>query len=151
MGSNWWCGTVRDDRAQMMLLTAIILLLGFVALAGMVARVAQVPQETLREQRGPAVLEMTALARSLEDIMERLAEGEDKVPDYLDNVTAVLGHVRLVEASRGYQFRVLDDPPGCNDVSGDAVITVTVALSDGRTDLEVTTTYTFAGLPCVPP
>src|SRR5437868_1535940 len=42
----WWCGPLADDEGQMMLLGAVVLVVGFLILTGITARVSQIAQET---------------------------------------------------------------------------------------------------------
>lgn len=93
----------------MMMLAAVVLVVGFIALAGMIARVGELGTQTGREQQRALLLEVGPMKEGLDDAMARLlteaghstATEEGKVR-YEAAIEGVLAHMRLLEASRGF-------------------------------------------------
>ncbi len=90
----------RDDRAAMMMLIAIILLIGFVALAGMVARVAQIPEQSALERQDLFLDEAARVASAVQEAIG-IAQSD---PDPVAVLNGTLSHLQHVEAGRGYVF-----------------------------------------------
>ena len=67
-------GLRRDDAGQMMMLSAVLLLIGFVALAGMVARVNQLGTQTTTESRKSVLAESGPLQDALDGGLSALAK-----------------------------------------------------------------------------
>jgi hypothetical protein len=63
----------KDDRGQMMMLSAVVLLVGFLALTGMVARVNQLGTQTGTEARQAVLDEAGPLQRSIDNGLARLS------------------------------------------------------------------------------
>lgn len=103
-----------DERGQMMLLAAIVLLIAFVSLAVMVARVTLVANETTRDSHGPFLREARAVASAV-----GMIQGETTAYaaflDYIEDLQAF-------EAQRGFLLSW-----EC-DAGGDDVF----RLTDGR-------------------
>lgn len=148
----------RGDAAQMMLLTAFILLIGFVALAGMVARVSQLADETGQESRRGTVLEVTAMVEGIEVSLERLGDvyppgAAADTQIYLDATTDAMTHLDELQSARGFRFQVLD--VGCADEAADprpigtsfpadtndGLVWVTVSLSRGDMQMAATVVH----------
>ena len=136
-----------------MLLTAVILLFGFAALAGMVARVAQLSDETVQESRRPTFLEAEAATKGLAHAMERLelyldpATAGDAV-DYVAGVDDAVAHMAQIEAGRGFRFEAT--AATCDDSSGDAVVEVSFTLSRSDAYVAISVAHTLVGVPCTP-
>ncbi|HUR62055.1 MAG TPA: hypothetical protein VM286_06795 [Candidatus Thermoplasmatota archaeon] len=129
-----------DASAQMMLLTAIVLLIGFIALAGMVSRVSLLTQQAGREQDRPLLREVEPLQRGLNAALDPAASGKGLGSMGLTPGTAawdagvqgVLQHVRQLEAERGFIARWTLECDGGLTSNGFATFTI----SDG--ELKVT-------------
>lgn len=151
MGFNWWCGSVRDDRAQMMLLTAVILLIGFVALAGMVARVSQLPQETVQESRDPVFAQIENIAEGMGNLIVEANATHNLALDPVDTKAMLDNGIVYFEQllrARGYVSQWED--PACVDAAGDAEVTLAVTLHRGPTaaSFSVTEIIPAAGASC---
>ncbi|HEX2065941.1 MAG TPA: hypothetical protein VHI93_03930 [Candidatus Thermoplasmatota archaeon] len=124
----------------MMLLTAIVLLLGFIALAGVVSRVSLLAQQAGREQDRPLLREMQPLQKGLSAALDPSPAGKglgsmglaQGTPAYDAAVRGVLEHLRQLEASRGFIARWTLACEGGSAANGYADVT----LSDG--ELQVT-------------
>lgn len=135
----------------MMLLTAFVLVIGFVALSGMVARVAQLPEETRQATDRPIYIESKAVARGIEGMLERINDvtAVDESGDtvnypqaYLDNVNDAAAHMERLESARGFRLKFVDDPPvTCDSGVSPMVVSVTFSLTDVDTRLTFTATY----------
>ncbi len=134
----------------MMLLTAFVLVIDFVALSGMVARATQLPEATQAAADRPIYIEAAAVARGVETLMEDLnslvpvrADGTN-VPAYTQAVADSLEHLVILESARGYRLQ-LDpaNPPGCDDTTtpGQAFVHATFSLADTETTISFTITY----------
>lgn len=148
----------------MMLLTAFVLVIGFVALTGMVARVSQLPEATQVAADRPIYVEGAAVARGVEQIMEDLNNqlplrdpaGDD--PDLLDGedypastvygddfaarVHEALLHLVTLESARGYRLQ-LAGAPVCDDASGTAIVSASFSLADTETSISFTISYSL--------
>lgn len=134
-----------------MLLTAFILVIGFVALSGMVARVNQLPDATRAVADRPIYDEAQAMALGIERVMGDVNEIEwyrdDMIPapptgvDFITPINDAMVHLQLLESSRGFRLQVLSAPT-CTDVAGEAVISMRFALGDTQTRIEFTITHT---------
>lgn len=120
----------------MMLLTAIVLLLGFVALAGMVSRVSLLAQQAGREQDRPLLREVQPLQNGLGAALDPAPSGKGLgslglvagTAAYDAAVRGVLEHLRQLEASRGFIARWTLACDGGDPARGYAELT----LSDGE-------------------
>ncbi len=132
----------------MMLLTAFVLVLGFVALTGMVARVTQLPEATAAAADRPIYIEAAAVARGVEQVMHDTnalipvrANGTN-MPAYTQAVSDALRHMIILESARGYRLQL--DPlnlPGCDDTSGQAIMHASFSLADTETIISFTIRY----------
>ena len=150
----------RDDRAQLMLLTAVILLIGFFALAGMVARVSQLSDETLQERRRSTVVEAQAAVDGLDRALGRLETMDtiDPVAENMANYTAaadlLVNNLGVLERARGFQF-VKHTPLEhgmvlCTQVGTDAIIRVGFDLIRSDTFARLTLSHTIPDAACPP-
>lgn len=97
----------------MMLLTAIVLLIGFIALAGMVSRVSLLAQQAGREQDRPLLREVEPLQKGLNAALDPSATGKGLGSMSLTQGTVayeaaaqgVLEHLRHLLAERGFIAR----------------------------------------------
>jgi hypothetical protein len=165
MAYNWWCGQLRANRsareaqaigsdasAQMMLLTAFVLVIAFVAMTGMIARLAQLPELTRQSADRPIFLEGGALATGVQSALEDLNIIIDPEQDgtgmdtYTTAIDGAMAHLQTLESARGYRLRLEDRAPGlnpwCDDSSGLAVMSVQFALADTRTLISFTISWT---------
>lgn len=141
----------------MMLLTAFVLVIGFVALTGMVARVTQLPEATQSAADRPIYIEASAVARGVEQLMRdtnnlvAVREDGQNMPVYTQAVSDALQHMIILESARGYRLQ-LDplDPPACDDLGPDllpgtgddvAVMSATFSLADTETIISFTIRY----------
>ena len=143
----------------MLLLTSVILLIGFIALSAMVIRVTQLPEETTQDARRPIDLEADAVAEGVRHLMLRMQENPDTDIDatghttYKTAVEASLGTLVDLEKGRGFRFEWVEDPltgdavtcsPG-PDPDHDATVSVTIVLRDLDTRVQLTIEETFLG------
>ncbi len=142
------------DRGQMLLLTSVILLIGFIALSSMVIRVTQLPEETTQESRDPIELEADAVSEGVGDLLARM---HTQVPidpvlgaaDYSTAVEESLNTLVHLEKGRGFRFEWI--PNGIGDAvtctaglnPGEVVVTVTVVLQDLDTRIQLSISETF--------
>lgn len=132
----------------MMILAAVILVIGLVAVAAMVARVGQLAGEAAREQDRPVLRESDPLMAGLALSIARLTDPswgglKSATVAYDDAVAGVLAHSRQLEASRGFQ---LEYSFNCSGASFWAV----VSLSDGDINVQARVT-TQARTTCAAP
>ncbi|MEA3189906.1 MAG: hypothetical protein QOD77_488 [Thermoplasmata archaeon] len=114
---------MRDDGAQLMLLAAVILGLGFLAVTILSAKVAQVPGD-VAAQTGPALgPELAALREGL------CTAFDDATPATATERDALLGHFEQLEAQRGYVAALEDDGGTLPEFR------VRAFLSDGRSSV----------------
>ncbi len=133
-----------------MLLTAFILVIGFVALSGMVARVNQLPDTTRDVADRPIYDEAQAMALGIERVMGDINEIEwyrdDMIPapptgiDFVAPIADAMEHLELLESSRGFRLQVLSAPT-CTDVAGEANISTRFALGNTETRIDFTVTH----------
>lgn len=185
MASNWWCGPLQDDvrrerlriarnlglhrfskseNGQMMLLTAFVLVIGFVALTAMVARLSQLSEGTRQAADRPIYIEAEAVAKGVQSGMEELnliiAPREDggNMDSFNTAVDGSMQHLTILESARGYRLRLTDpaDIPGtpasnpwCELVDHDnsgatpdvANVQVAFSLGDPTTSISFTISY----------
>ncbi len=106
-----------DDSAQMMLLAAIVLIMGFVALSALVARVNQLPPAIARDQADPIFLEVEPLDTVIAALLSpggveaRSGFGQGTM-EFEGALAEALSHVAALEAGRGflYSWRLCDGP-----------------------------------------
>lgn len=137
----------------MMMLSAILLLIGFVALAGMMARVNQLATQTTSESTRLILGEVGPVRRSLDDAVLRLRAptsqqglglGTATTPTLEQAVVGLLEQQEELEASRGF---VMDYSIACGGTTAaptTANSVISVHLSDGEvwTQIVLTTTMT---------
>ncbi len=120
----------------MMMLAAVILLVGFIALAGMISRVGQLGLETGREQQRPLLLEVSPMMAGLDDAIGKLKSEAGFQDDtdahkvaYEAAIQATLEHMRRLEQSRGFllEYTLRCATPG-DPTTGYAL----VSLTDGE-------------------
>lgn len=119
----------------MMMLGAIVLVLGFLALAGMIARVQMVGSQTGREQQRPVLLEVAPMKEGLQDAISGLSAAgyTPGTAAYDAAVAGLMQHMRVLEASRGFLFESTLACAG-SPATGTAIVT----LSDGDLWVSVT-------------
>ncbi|HUR64586.1 MAG TPA: hypothetical protein VM241_08910 [Candidatus Thermoplasmatota archaeon] len=129
-----------DDRGQMMLLAAVVLIIGFVALGGMVSRVAQLAGQASKEQDRPLMREVDPLLGALNAAVDSgpaakglaLYTGVSQGSAAYDNaVLALLRSLRQVEAGQGIlmDWSLVCTPPTAPATQYTGYASVT--LSDG--------------------
>src|SRR5688572_18441996 len=106
----------------MMLLAGVVLILGFVALTGMVARVGQLPTQIPREQNDPIFLEVDPLTETIESIVSPTSpngltarsdaqEAATTPPtpwtgaQWEAALTQALTHLQQLEGGKGFVYR----------------------------------------------
>ena len=87
-----------DERGQMMLLAAIVLLIAFVSLAVMVARVTLVANETTRDSHGPFLREASAVSQTVDMLLDVTGPTG---PTYAQ-FEAQVSDLQAFEAQRGF-------------------------------------------------
>lgn len=126
------------DDGQIMLLAAILLVLGLIALAGMVARVALLASVTSGEAGGSMLQQAGPLMVAAEDLPEDLQAlgyplcASDHA-DFDAALDAALRHIGHVQGSNGFLFEydaTYDDPASPTE------LTVEFTLRDGRLEIE---------------
>ena len=134
----------RGESGQMLLLTAIILAIGFIALASMAARIEQIPGESELAQEDQFFTEVDLVAGGVAQAMDILAR-EYTVDLSDDNFTAALegALAHLVHVERGRGFIVYVGTIDCSDVSGDVQLEtpITIASINNQVSLKVTRSY----------
>jgi len=93
-----------------MLLTAILLIIGFVALTGLVQRVNQAGSTTAHVQDDPILLEVNQLSKAVDAAIEahkanatEWGVAEDSAA-FRDALAASLDHLVLIERARGFRM-----------------------------------------------
>jgi hypothetical protein len=131
------------DDAQMMLLAAVLLVIGFIALAGLVSVAQRLGEETLQEE-GSVVLLQT---QPLLDIIERVVDGvypDPVIPAPADpkdaDVEVAMQHLARIAAGQGLLLvGAADGGFVANDCAGDVPATgewtVSFDIADAATQL----------------
>lgn len=137
----------------MLLLTSVILLIGFIALSAMVVRVTQLPEETTQDSRRPIDLEAEAVAEGVATLLQRMQANPDTDIDtngftaYKNNVEASLA--TLVDLEKGRGFRFTGTSPNCafstDGTTETVTVTLTVTLQDLDTRISVRVQQVFTG------
>jgi hypothetical protein len=129
------------DEGQMMILGAIVLILGLVALAAMVSQVGQLAGQAGREQDRPLLREVEPMVQGLNTALTRLSDPAWSnltagSATYTAAVAGLLDHLRLLEASRGF---VLDHALSCQATADPNVqsCVAVLGLTDGELCVEV--------------
>lgn len=102
----------------MMLLTAVVLIIGFVALAGMVARVSQLAGQAAREQNRPMLREVEPMLGAVNDAIATGLPGATPpvvagTAAFDDALVDVLRHLRATEAGQSIllDWTIVCTPP----------------------------------------
>ncbi len=137
----------------MLLLTSVVLLIGFIALGSMVIRVTQLPEETTQESRDPIELEADAVAAGVSDLLVQMNTHVPIDPllgaaDYSVAVQESLDTLANLEKGRGFRFEWIPNGLGnavtcTSSTPGVVTVEVTVALQDMNTRIQVTLSETF--------
>lgn len=131
------------DAGQIMLLAAVLLVIGFIALAGLVARVQQAGSRTATSQDNPLLLETGPLAAAVDDAVSSVKANftllEHGSAAFEENLSVSLDHLVVLLRSRGY---LVEHSFACSGV----VAHVEVAAHDGRTRVTFGSTVTWT--PC---
>ncbi len=140
----------------MMLLAAVVLILAFLALSAMVARVSQLGSVTGQDQGRPILMEIDQVQGAIQDIIANLdAIGFTDEVAYQSELEAVLEHLAFLERGHGFRLQVTalttvaapPDPNPCSATDTYYQVEVTYEVSDG--DLLVSLVET--GHYCKPP
>jgi len=130
-----------DESGQMMMLGAVILVVGFIALSGMVARVGQLGVQTGKEQQRPLLLEVHPMKAGVDYAIAHLVSEGGYMTDtdahkaaYQGAIQGALEHLRLLEASRGF---LLEYSFGCATPGNPATGFAAISLSDGELWVQV--------------
>lgn len=137
----------------MMILAAVLLVIGLIALAGMVARVNQLGSQTTVESNKAILGEVSPLAAALDVAVADLAASPFALttattPTLEQAIVSYVEHLQRLEAARGF---ILDYELTCTGVTnkstgagGNAAQGIVVAhLSDGTVWVEVRSTVYF--------
>lgn len=130
----------------MLLLTAIILAIGFIALASMAARIDQIPGQAETIQEDLFFTEVSIVADGVAEAMDSLAR-DSAVPLGNDTFTAelegALAHLEYVERGRG--FHVKTSTPTC---SGSAILEVDISIASTVHQVTLTVSREYPLLTC---
>jgi hypothetical protein len=133
-----------DDHGQMMILAAVVLLIGFLALAGMMARVSQVASQTAVDADRPILRAIGPLSSDLDQAIDRMVErapvglGLNESGNATTNIptldNAVQGFMRHMQDILEKEGLFLDYDLDCaSELEGRVVAT----LSDGETWIQI--------------
>jgi hypothetical protein len=96
-----------------MLLAAILLVIGFVALAGLVTRANEAASQTTRTQDSPFLLEVEQLAPMVDQLVPAMKGNyTDGTADFHAQLKASLDVLVQLEQARGFQMRYSYVPEG---------------------------------------
>lgn len=146
-----------------MLLTAIVLILAFLALTAMVARVSQLGSTTTQEQSRPILVEIDQVQATVDRIIRDLNSTTPKLnqtssPTFLQALNGSLRHLAHLERARGFTFEDNDrfvsgatsgnktrplDNLFINCGTGSNTGRVAFNLSDGQVRVQVLSRETF--------
>ncbi|MHB8634174.1 MAG: hypothetical protein ACYDBQ_09450 [Thermoplasmatota archaeon] len=146
-----------DDGGQMMLLSAVVLIIAFVALTGMVARVAQLAKTTTTEASSPTINGIEPMLTGANLAIANLLPNYNVATSagrwaYQNATLAAAQHLEALEAGQGY---VMSFALGCQSTGGalDALKgQYNLTLDDGTLQATVHTQFfrrpvTLAGNP----
>ncbi len=92
---------MKDDRGAMMLLTAVILVIGFIALSGMAARLGQLPEQAELDRQVKFFEEADRVANGITAV---LGVYDCTEVTHLNHINATMEHFQIVETGRGFGF-----------------------------------------------
>ncbi len=145
MGRTPWR---QDDHGAMLLLTAFILAMGFIALASMAARVEQIPDQAELIQEDNIFDELELVSDGVAATMDGLA-GEG-IPlanvTFVERLEGALSHLAFVEQGRG--FYVAFGASTCTVVGSDARLEVPVRIASINDEVSFTVSRTYEGATC---
>lgn len=140
-----------DDRGQMMLLAAVVLIFAFLALSAMVSRVSQLGSVTTQDQDRPVLLEVDSVKAAVEDLIGDLQAvtptlNATSTPRMDDTLEASLRHIAALEAARGFRFEFGDaaDEFDGQVVCAGAARQVWFRLSDDQVRVELASAASFS-------
>ncbi len=133
-----------------MLLTAFILVIGFMALAGLVAQVNQLPETTRQAADRPIYVEAQATALAASRLMADINENfRDPLTAPVSHgyqltgrINGSLEHMVQLESARGYQLKITQFAQCAIDGGGDAVITVAFGIQDTSSKITFSVSHT---------
>jgi hypothetical protein len=130
----------RDESAQMMLLAAVVLIIGFIALAGMVGRVGQLAGQSTKEQQRPLVREIEPMLGAVNLAIATPSSGLQSITPALTTaayetaVTGILRHLRQIEAGQGF---LMDWTLDCSTAAVPSTGIAKITLYDGALKVTV--------------
>lgn len=143
-----------------MLLAAVVLILAFLALSAMVARVSQLGSETGQDQSRPVLLEVEAVQSAVDDLLVHLQTvtptlNATSTPTFQTALQAGLRHIAFLESARGFRFE-FGGPPVSPDDPLDGLVDcaqgrVWFRLNDDQVRVLLVSEQTFSCNPPTPP
>ncbi len=135
----------RDEWGQIMLLTAILLVIGFVSLSAVVIRVQDIGARTAQVQDAPLLRELDPLGDVVEEIVVAMkANHTQGTAAFDDNLTASLDHLKLLQQQRGHRLQA---NIVCH-ATLPLVAHVEIVLQDSTMQLTFRSQETFTRLSC---
>lgn len=139
----------------MMLLAAVVLILAFLALSAMVARVSQLGSVTGQDQSRPILLEVETVQSAVDDLLVDLEAvtpdlNATSTPTFAISLENALRHIAFLESARGFRFE-FGGAPTSPDEPLDGLIDCTAGkvwfrLSDDQVRVElVSQTFSCSG------
>lgn len=139
----------RDERAQILLLTGILLALAFILFSVQLALVANIGQQAGRESRNPVLDDYLQMRRSLDATLRDEMRNETGVlvcpadqPGFEGRVRAFMAMLTQHEQNRGHAFTGQLLAANWADPA-QAQIDVRLYLTDGMTTIQDTPRYTI--------
>jgi hypothetical protein len=138
----------RDDRAQMLLLTAFILAMSFIAMSSLSARIDQIPEQAERTRQGLFIDEVALIvdgaATAMNGLVVDYSSNSLGGVTFADELDDTIAHLVQVERSRGFFIGV--GAVSCNDSGGEAELSVKfdIASADETVSLTVIRSYSSA-------
>lgn len=133
----------------MMLLAAVVLILAFLALSAMVARVSQLGSVTGQDQSRPILLEVETVQSAVDDLLVDLQAvtpdlNATSTPKLDEALEAGLQHIAFLESARGFRFE-FGGPDGLYDGTVDCGDSqVWFRLNDDQVRVELVSEQTFS-------
>lgn len=132
----------------MMLLSAVVLIFAFLALAAMVSRVSQLASTTGQDQDRPILLEIDTVQGTVDDLILNLQQVSPALngtssPTFGQALQDSLRHLAQLERGRGFRLTALDgDPFDAVDIC--LADRVDFLLSDGEIRVQLASTRAFS-------
>ncbi len=140
----------RDERAQMLLLTAFILAISFIAMSSLSARIDQIPEQAEQTRQGLFIDEVKLVVDGAKLAMDGLAEDAGYAnlgsAAFLDNLSDTIAHLDQIERTHGYVVEI--ESVTCTPSGGDVDLAMVLVLASTAQESRLTVTRAYTSASC---